>query len=552
MGQEEIEGTQEHPIVISRFSVLPSQTGDFTIPAFDIKTQTSEILHVQTFTLHVFAPDQNIPPQLLVAQSQGANISPPPPPAAPPETLTVLSATTGKVVKVIHYSSAGVPIDQSASPATSLSTSPTPSNSGQPAPDSSAPAPPNPSGVTGTSAVTSQSGVQGNQPFDDKTPLDVVEDGASKANPEAEYQFAERLLSAAARSPGAVKLLDEEATDYFNYYNSHPGPYYMDKDPTGISDANASRYQGSPSAQVCLAKKHTLQQMLDTVNRDETQKALNLLKESASKNFAPALVQLAVLYNIGHENLYRVGFLRFQSSSGCAIDKQKSFDAAQRATDLGSPEGMRVLGILYATGDGIPKDIAKGVGLIKKSADTGDLTAYSLLSNIYSDGGINGRDDGFPKDYVQAYIMGRALQELSEPRTQMGQWAKEDADKARTHLTPEELLSSEDKVAAEEARLKSLSNFLPPPPQLTIKAAGLTKDQWRAEVGKVQPLFAATGVLKMARNDFESLCGVPDKTETVGNDVYWYYSCSDGVLQLIMDKNVLNSGTIIITRVNDY
>ncbi len=228
MGQEEIEGTQEHPIVISRFSVLPSQTGDFTIPAFDIKTQTSEILHVQAFTLHVFAPDQNIPPQLLVAQNQGANISPPPPPAAPPETLTVLSATTGKVVKVIHYSSAGVPIDQSASPATSLSTSPTPSNSGQPAPDSSAPAPPNPSGVTGTSVVTSQSGVPGNQPFDDKTPLDVVEDGASKANPEAEYQFAERLLSAAARSPGAVKLLDEEATDYFNYYNSHPGPYYMD------------------------------------------------------------------------------------------------------------------------------------------------------------------------------------------------------------------------------------------------------------------------------------------------------------------------------------
>jgi hypothetical protein len=103
LGQEEIEGTQEHPIIISRFAIMPTQPGEFTIPGFDVKTQASEILHVEPMTLQVFAVNQNIPQKYLQA---GVTSSPIPPQSSSSpsnDTPTVISAITGEVVKEDHF-----------------------------------------------------------------------------------------------------------------------------------------------------------------------------------------------------------------------------------------------------------------------------------------------------------------------------------------------------------------------------------------------------------------------------------------------------------------
>ena len=76
LGPEDIERTQDHLVVISRFSIVPTRTGDFVIPAFDLKTQTSEILHIHPITLHVVDAGENIPPQLLKPSTEPVMNSP--------------------------------------------------------------------------------------------------------------------------------------------------------------------------------------------------------------------------------------------------------------------------------------------------------------------------------------------------------------------------------------------------------------------------------------------------------------------------------------------
>jgi len=79
------------------------------------------------------------------------------------------------------------------------------------------------------------------------------------------------------------------------------------------------------------------------------------------------------------------------------------------------------------------------------------------------------------------------------------------------------------------------------------------KDQWKSAVGKVQPQFASLGVLNMSRNDFIALCGQPDKTEALDDQVYWYYACSDGTIQLKIAKGPLEAaGIVLVTQVNDF
>jgi hypothetical protein len=305
-----------------------------------------------------------------------------------------------------------------------------------------------------------------------------------------------------------------------------------------------------------LSKRRALQQMIDAVNKDETQRSLSLLEDAASKGYASAFDELSLLYLYGRvivvNKLNWVGSA-LQSSPGCEINTKKAFGCAQKSAALGSSWGMHNLGVDYATGNGVAKDIAKGVEWIKKSADAGNLSSYSLLSNIYCDGGVNGHDDGYPKNCVQAYVMGRALQEVSQPNSSASQWANETVAKSRPMVSPEDLITAENRVPEEALRLKSVAKISAPEAQKTLKASELTKDEWKAGVGKAQPLFASTGLLKMSRDEFIKLCGQPDKTETLDDKVYWYYACTDGTIQLVLSKFPLElSGIVIVTQVNDY
>lgn len=48
----------------------------------------------------------------------------------------------------------------------------------------------------------------------------------------------------------------------------------------------------------------------------------------------------------------------------------------------------------------------------------------------------------------------------------------------------------------------------------------------------------------MPATQFQQIMGKPNRSQTVGDYVFWYYECSDGTIRLEADASVLQSGTI--------
>jgi hypothetical protein len=59
-------------------------------------------------------------------------------------------------------------------------------------------------------------------------------------------------------------------------------------------------------------------------------------------------------------------------------------------------------------------------------------------------------------------------------------------------------------------------------------------------------------VLSETREEFLSKAGKPHSTQKIGDDAYWYYRCTDGQLQVVMQANLLQHGRVLITEINEY
>jgi hypothetical protein len=79
-----------------------------------------------------------------------------------------------------------------------------------------------------------------------------------------------------------------------------------------------------------------------------------------------------------------------------------------------------------------------------------------------------------------------------------------------------------------------------------------TKEEWKAKLAQGNQVFAVSGVIQMEKGEFVKVAGSPDKTQTVGNKIYWYYNCKDGTIQLEADAGALNAAGMLIGRANDY
>jgi hypothetical protein len=80
-----------------------------------------------------------------------------------------------------------------------------------------------------------------------------------------------------------------------------------------------------------------------------------------------------------------------------------------------------------------------------------------------------------------------------------------------------------------------------------------TKAQWKAKFAEKNPLFAQTGtVLQAFKQQFVSLMGEPDRSEVNGNDAYWYYDCSDGIIQVVFNATAGNRTGFLQGQINDY
>ncbi len=183
---------------------------------------------------------------------------------------------------------------------------------------------------------------------------------------------------------------------------------------------------------------------------------------------------------------------------------------------------------------------AKFLDMIELQVDRGDGQGWRLLA--------------YPKNPQRAYAIARAVVSRPESSDANRQRAEKTVAKARRKLEPDQMLAAEEEVAKESARLQSASGAKATAEKLGIdlkNTAAITKAQWKAELGRINPLFAISGEIQMGKNAFIKLCGEPKKTQTVGDTTYWYYECKDGVIQLSLDKVNLLTG-IVTGQANDY
>ena len=79
-----------------------------------------------------------------------------------------------------------------------------------------------------------------------------------------------------------------------------------------------------------------------------------------------------------------------------------------------------------------------------------------------------------------------------------------------------------------------------------------SKAEWRA---KVVNHYGQTAQLNIVYSwkptEFKSLMGEPESTQTIGDQAYWYYQCSDGMIQLELYAPNLAVG-VMQGKINDY
>jgi hypothetical protein len=93
---------------------------------------------------------------------------------------------------------------------------------------------------------------------------------------------------------------------------------------------------------------------------------------------------------------------------------------------------------------------------------------------------------------------------------------------------------------------------------------GVTKEEWLAKLKEnkldkkigYHAQFGTGGYC--AKEEFIKIMGQPDKTQKVGGETYWYYTCSDGQIQMIVASGNLEpayGGNVVLASsdgINEY
>ena len=94
-----------------------------------------------------------------------------------------------------------------------------------------------------------------------------------------------------------------------------------------------------------------------------------------------------------------------------------------------------------------------------------------------------------------------------------------------------------------------------------VSAQRMTKDEWKT---KAYAYFKSSGEYEgqghmlnptllwgIDGEVFKRVMGKPDRTQTIGSNMYWYYTCRDGVIQLVLE-NREGLDNLLVGDVNDY
>ena len=97
--------------------------------------------------------------------------------------------------------------------------------------------------------------------------------------------------------------------------------------------------------------------------------AISLLRKSADQGHAPSQALLGQILDQSEQNEEAVKYFRL-------------------AAEQGNPDGLFGLGTMYASGDGVARDLGAARGWMVKAADAGHVQAVQAVAMAYMNGGL--------------------------------------------------------------------------------------------------------------------------------------------------------------------
>ncbi|HZS98325.1 MAG TPA: AMIN domain-containing protein [Terriglobales bacterium] len=236
-------------------------------------------------------------------------------------------------------------------------------------------------------------------PFD-KPVSDTVEKAIERSSPSPSRDISQKPVKRSAPSslPAAQPtIIGPQPTT-----SPAPAPVAASSAPTSMAPANKSTSEydtlskaraitlaelpsleekaqaGDPQAQTMLALAYHAGVLL----KNDEEEAFRLLKLAAEKGYVPAEESLGIYYSMG------VGMDN--------PDLQAALKWYTAAAQKGSLDAATNIGSMYASGDGVTKDMTTAIRWFRQAADAGGGAAAYNLALIYKHG------DGVPRDEQQA------------------------------------------------------------------------------------------------------------------------------------------------------
>lgn len=141
------------------------------------------------------------------------------------------------------------------------------------------------------------------------------------------------------------------------------------------------------------------------------------VSEIASSDIATAIKFCKVASGSTRRAMFSLG--RAYAAAG---QRQEAVAAFRRAADKGSTAAMVELGVMYATGNGVPKDQAQARKYLDRAAQAGDPRAVANLMSLGGSGGSGGAAVATPSDPTQAraLLQSAADRNSAEAQYQLG------------------------------------------------------------------------------------------------------------------------------------
>lgn len=166
-----------------------------------------------------------------------------------------------------------------------------------------------------------------------------------------------------------------------------------------------------------------LEDALDAIGKGDYAAALQLLRPLAEQGDVRAQFNLAVMYAEGE---------------GVPRDYKQAAMWYRKAAEQGDANAQTLLGAMYADGKGVTQDYVQALGWFRKAAGQGVPKAQFILGLMYRDG------TGAPEDYVQAHLwLNLAAARFPAAQEDDRNAARQVRDRVAKKMTPEQIAEAE-------------------------------------------------------------------------------------------------------------